>query len=162
METDDDSKTKLIEALRQKARSSSRSKTARLREIFDDVEASRADGVSHKQIVVALASQGLIFTEGTYLITRHRIAKERKESENQKSAQKAIKKNKPGTPLAGATKKEKVTRLDGQNVGKNPGVPKENEAAELVRPPGITNGQWSEIQAKAAAAKRKKTFNSGE
>lgn len=33
---------------------------------------------------------------------------------------------------------------------------------ELTRPPGITNGQWSEMQAKVAAAKRKKTLNSGE
>lgn len=103
MERDSDSKNKLVEALRLVARGNSRSKTARLREIFDEVEAARAAGVSHKQIVATLESQGLVFDQGTFEITRYRIAKERR-AENQQPAQKTTERVNqiPARPLTGA------------------------------------------------------------
>lgn len=82
----DDNTNSLIDALRQLGRSPLRNKTARLREIFDEVEAARATGASHKQIVDALHGQGLEFTVKSFETTRFRIAKER-ERNNQPAAQ---------------------------------------------------------------------------
>lgn len=74
-----DSKNKLVEALRDAARGNARSKTARLLEIIDEIEAAKASGLSHKIIVATLASRGLLFTQGTFEITRLRILKKRRE-----------------------------------------------------------------------------------
>lgn len=61
---------------------------ARLREIFEDVKSAKANGLSHKRIVATLEDKGLIFTQGTFDITWHRISKEmekkRKASINEK------------------------------------------------------------------------------
>lgn len=140
MESDSDSKNKLVEALRQAARGRTRSKAARLREIFDEVEAAKASGVSHKTIVDALASRGLVFSPGTFEITRYRIAKERK-AKNQQSEQKphahteatSIEKGKPENPSANVTKGMAVKPEAANSGGK-----KERIAPELkglvVRP----------------------------
>lgn len=79
-------KNSLIAALRAKAKDGTRTKIALLREVFDEVEEARKMGVRHKQIVELLASKGLVFDLRTYLVTRHRIAKERgrEQKENQK------------------------------------------------------------------------------
>lgn len=78
-------KNSLIAALRAKAKDGTRTKIALLREVFDEVEAARKMGVRHKQIVELLASKGLVFDLRTYLVTRHRISKERgrEQKENQ-------------------------------------------------------------------------------
>lgn len=75
-----DTKHELIEALRAGAKGPARSKKARLKEIIDEVEAAKTEGLSHKQIVAILESRGLCFTLGTFEITRHRILKERQKS----------------------------------------------------------------------------------
>jgi hypothetical protein len=73
-------KTKLddvAETLRVIASGSRRSKTARLREIFDEVEAAKAKGASNKVIVAGLAAHGLIFDVPNFKNARSRILKER-------------------------------------------------------------------------------------
>lgn len=73
------SKNKLAEALREASLGNERSKVARLREIFDDVKSAKANGLSHKRIVATLEDKGLVFTQGTFDITWHRISKEMEE-----------------------------------------------------------------------------------
>lgn len=77
MERDGDSKKELVEGLKKAAQGNSRSKTARLREIFDEVEAAKDSGVSLKVIVAVLAGRGLVFDLATFVNVRHRIKNER-------------------------------------------------------------------------------------
>lgn len=77
MERDGDSKKELTEGLQKAAQGNSRNKTARLREIFDDVEAAKDAGLSLKTIVAVLADRGLVFDLATFVNVRHRIKKER-------------------------------------------------------------------------------------
>lgn len=74
MNTERDNLTK---ALREIASGSRRSKTARLRECFDEVEAAKAAGASNKTIVAALEANGLFFDVNTFKNARSRILKER-------------------------------------------------------------------------------------
>lgn len=67
----------LTKALSEIASGSRRSKIARLREIFDDVEAAKAAGAGNKIIVAALAAHGLIFDVNNFKNARSRIMKER-------------------------------------------------------------------------------------
>ncbi len=77
MERDYDSRKELVEGLKKAAQGNSRNKTARLREIFDEVEAAKESGLSLKSIVAVLADRGLVFDLPTFVNTRHRIKKER-------------------------------------------------------------------------------------
>lgn len=86
MEKDGNSKNELVEGLKLAAQGNSRSKTARLREIFDEVEAAKAAGLSLKTIVGVLESRGLKFNLETFVNIRHRIKNERKNGK-QNSAQ---------------------------------------------------------------------------
>ena len=72
-------KGQLIAALQQLSQSNSRSKRARLIEIFDDVEATLLAGATQKRVIAALATNGLVFTLRSFETTRARIKKERKE-----------------------------------------------------------------------------------
>lgn len=67
----------LAETLRGIASGSRRNKTARLREIFDEVEAAKAAGASNKTIVDGLKAHGLIFDVNNFKNARSRILKER-------------------------------------------------------------------------------------
>lgn len=67
----------MVEALRRIANGSRRNKTARLREIFDEVEDAKARGASNKTIVDGLAEGGLIFDVNNFKNARSRILKER-------------------------------------------------------------------------------------
>jgi len=67
----------LVKALHEAASGSQRSKIARLREIFEEVEAAKAAGTSNKIIVSALEAHGLIFDVNNFKNTRSRILKER-------------------------------------------------------------------------------------
>lgn len=68
----------LVEGLKKAARGNSRSKTAQLRAIFDEVEAAKDSGLSLKVIVAVLADRGLIFDLATFVNLRHRIKNERR------------------------------------------------------------------------------------
>ena len=73
----DNERDRLVKALRDVASGSRRSKTARLREIFDEVEEAKAKGASNKQIVAALEAHGLFFDVNNFKNARSRILKER-------------------------------------------------------------------------------------
>lgn len=68
---------KLVEKLREIAKGSRRSKTVRLREIFEDIEAAKADGATNKEIVAGLAELNLIFDVNNFKNAVSRIRKER-------------------------------------------------------------------------------------
>lgn len=68
---------KLVEKLREIAKGSRRSKTVRLREIFEDIEAAKADGATNKEIVAGLSELNLIFDVNNFKNAVSRIRKER-------------------------------------------------------------------------------------
>lgn len=66
----------LQEKLKDQAESdSSRSATARLRDVFDDVEAAIAAGVKHNAIRKTLSESGLNFTKSSFIDALNRIRK---------------------------------------------------------------------------------------
>jgi len=67
----------LVKTLSEIARGGCRPKIVRLREIFDEVEEAKKNGASNKEIVVGLASHGLIFDVNNFKVARSRILKER-------------------------------------------------------------------------------------
>ena len=77
MNSEIDSKMELVEGLKKASHGNSRSKTARLREIFEEVEAAKNSGLSLKGIVAVLADLGLVFDLATFVNVRHRIKNER-------------------------------------------------------------------------------------
>lgn len=72
------SEEKIIEAFTQlHQRSAARSKTARLRELFDEIEALRSRGFPHSIIVDEMQKNGLKFNVKTFEATFYRIKRER-------------------------------------------------------------------------------------
>ena len=68
-----------------------RSKSARLRDVYDDVELALAAGVLKEKILQQLAEDGLIFTLSTFSNTLQRIRAKQKGTTNKpKSIQKPI------------------------------------------------------------------------
>lgn len=67
----------LVGALRQLSVSSRRNKTAQLRDLFDEIEAAKAAGVSNKVIVEELQKNGIFFDVNNFKNARSRILKER-------------------------------------------------------------------------------------
>jgi hypothetical protein len=114
----------LATALLQLAGSTNRSKTARLRDIYEQIETAKARGVTHAQIIKTLTELGLEIDLGTFAITLYRLRKEHEKKAKQKhiphrSAQKPTAKNlgmsndpavaqspdaKPSTPSVGEGK----------------------------------------------------------
>lgn len=142
---ENDSKNELIEALRKAARGPSRSKIARLREIFEDVEAAKALGLSHKQIVATLEKQGLKFDLGTFEITRFRILKERRLAEGSIETRNFLNNEVPKKIEKATQVKSKLTETKKEKL----------EEGELERPPGITSAAWSEMLTQHRAEQRR-------
>ncbi len=72
------SKPSLSETLQEMARNhASRSKTARLRDVFDDVETALNAGVSREAVLQALNDDGIAMTKQTFDKALSRIRKER-------------------------------------------------------------------------------------
>lgn len=81
MKTDSKSKIELIELLKQAAKDNPKSKTAQLREIFDEIESIRtAHGLKLRTIVEVLREWGLEFDLDTFVNLRQRIKNERKKA----------------------------------------------------------------------------------
>ncbi len=82
-----------------------RSKIFRLREIFDKVEAAKANGASNKAIVEGLKNHGLIFDVNNFKNARSRILKERamealaQAASGEKKNQQVTSPSKPDTPV---------------------------------------------------------------
>jgi hypothetical protein len=67
----------IVEEFAQLHKSVSRSKTARLRDLYDHIEALRSRGFSHATIVKAMKKHGLEFDLKTFEVTFYRIKRER-------------------------------------------------------------------------------------
>lgn len=149
MKTEQDN---LAETLRGIASGSRRSKIARLREIFDEVEAAKEAGAGNKTIVDGLAAHGLIFDVNNFKNARSRILKERA-MEGLAKAASAANKNRSTDSLHNPHKTNAI------NFSTTTATETYVESAStLERPPGISNSAWSELQVKSAAENRKKTL----
>lgn len=71
----------IFEEFEQLHKSASRSKTARLRDLYDQIEALRNRGFSHATIIKAMKKHGLEFDLKTFEVTFYRIKKERNKFE---------------------------------------------------------------------------------
>lgn len=133
----------ISEKLKTLARGGNRSATARLREIFDEIETALRSGVRRKDIHQALKESGFNISFSSFELAIYRIRKERGKTENP-------------TQLPSVLEEKKLV----QNTKSADAADMKNE--ELIRPPGITDSGWSEMKAKARAEKRKQKINSGE
>lgn len=120
-----------------------RPETARLRDIFDDVETALNAGVSQVNVLTELKTLGYTMTLASFKSALQRIRKERNK-EGKTAPQARI--NSPATPdLLG------VEPTGGTDTDQSEVAP----SSELVRPAGITNAAWNEMQAKHAKRNRK-------
>lgn len=76
-------RTNIKNALNELSNSDARKKTARLNEIFDDVDKAISSGVTHASIVEILKSQGLEFDVKSFSVVLNRIRKKRAENKKQ-------------------------------------------------------------------------------
>ena len=136
-------KKSIDETLDEIAKGSRRSKIVRLREIFDKVEAVKANGATNKAIVEGLKEHGLIFDVNNFKNARSRILKER--------ALEAL------SQITGSNYTTPKTQVASTPTRSPPPKSEVPTSVEMARPPGITNAAWSEMQVKAAAEKRRKT-----
>lgn len=122
-------KVSVSEALLSLANSSNRSETARLRDVFDAVEAALSAGVSRSAVLDELQKQGLAMTPKSFEGAVYRIRKERRQAglattrkvsvETRESAQSVIapdKKNASEEDLSDLSPKEKRERLGDKYV----------------------------------------------
>lgn len=118
----------ISEKLQTLARGKNRSATARIREIFDQIETALHAGVLRKDVHQALSESGISLSFASFELAVYRIRKERGKG-----------------VMASSTRK--TTSV----------LPEAGVSNKLERPAGITNAAWSEMQVKNAAEKRRKT-----
>lgn len=149
-----ESKKEMEETLDAISKGSMRSKIVRLREIFDKVEAAKANGASNKAIVEGLKKHGLIFDVNNFKNARSRILKERA----MQALAQAVSKEKKNQQVDIKPKNQAVITstkpLPAINISGTQSKVSDVSGNQLVRPPGITNAEWSDIQAKAAVKRR--------
>jgi hypothetical protein len=81
-------KTSIADALRALATDdTARSETARLRDIFDDIEATLSAGVSRAAVLKTLHAQGFTMTAKSFESALYRIRKQREKKGQQRQAQ---------------------------------------------------------------------------
>lgn len=88
----------VAEALRALADSESRSGTARLRDVFHEVEAALSAGVSRSSVLETLRRKGFQLTENSFASALYRLRKESREGKIQKPKDNST--AKPSTPAA--------------------------------------------------------------
>lgn len=103
--------------------------TARLRDIFDDVEVALKAKVSQATVLAELKDLGYSMTMASFKSALQRIRKERK------------------------NETEPSVKTQSSNVFINKNIGKEEESV-LIRPPGISSSAWNELQAKHAKTNR--------
>lgn len=134
-------KLKITEKMQELSQGSeNRSATARLRDIFEDIEIALTAGVKREAIWEALKKEGYEMPLKTFESAIYRIKNK-----------KGKKKQQPHSGQSEAKIKSEVKNTDERQAGE-----------EIARPPGITDFGWSEMKAKARAEKRKQKLNSGE
>lgn len=109
--------------------------TARLRDIFDDVEVALKAKVPQTTVLAELESLGFTMKLAGFKSALQRIRKERKETKIETT---------PPLPEPAPEQSSASLPNDGN----------EKPDAALVRPPGISNSAWSEMQVKHAKANR--------
>lgn len=67
----------IVDEFAQLHKSTSRSKTARLRDLYDHIETLRSRGFTHATIIKAMKKHGLEFDLKTFEVTFYRIKRER-------------------------------------------------------------------------------------
>lgn len=77
---------KIVEEFTQLHKSAARNKTARLRDLYDQIEVLRNRGFSHATIIEAMKKHGLEFDLKTFEVTFYRIKREREKNLAQSSA----------------------------------------------------------------------------
>lgn len=110
--------------------------TARLRDIFDDVEVALKAKVPQTTVLAELKDLGFTMEMAGFKSALQRIRKERKETKFETA---------PSEPPA--PQQSSALLL-------NDGNGKPGPRTVLVRPPGISNSAWSEMQVKHAKANR--------
>lgn len=148
----------------------SRTKMGRLREMFDAIEKKRDGGMSLEKIRLVLEENGFVIRLPTLTQYLHRIRQERgleSVSDQGPVAESKPKPERPKGPKAarpGKGKDQDKSPASPDLMDKEPEKPEADKIppVELIRPPGISDGEWSSIRAKAAAEKRKITRNNGE
>lgn len=83
-------KNSVAEALRALAGSQSRSETARLREVFDEVETALSAGVSRTAILETLHSQGFAMTAKSFESALYRLRKQRESGKPLKAKEERV------------------------------------------------------------------------
>lgn len=116
-----------------------RTKIARLRDVFDDIEAALAAGVSQSRVVKNLSDNGLVMTLGTFKSMLQRIRKERVKLSNAPGQSGLQKKTTVYTPRE---KNEEIENSSGKST----------DPAELDK----IFSQKNDISALAASYKRRK------
>lgn len=153
MERDYDSRKELVEGLKKAAQGNSRNKTARLREIFDEVEAAKESGLSLKAIVAVLAERGLIFDLATFVNVRHRIKKERvKDALTIKANAALIKTELKDVPIENSL--AQITTYSNSPRKEQ----HKKTLKDLVRPNGITDAAWMEMKVQHLSNINRTTF----
>lgn len=112
------------------AKGQNRSATARLREIFDDIEKALHAGVHHKDVHRTLAEDGFEFTFESFELAIYRIRKERKVQN--------IKSMKQSTWMNGGVVIQKPTP-----------APPVRQEIEPTKPAGMSPAAWIAMQSKA-------------
>lgn len=125
----------ISEKLKALAAGSNRSATARIREIFEEIEAALLSGVRRKDVHQTLTENGFSISFASFELAIYRIRKSKKMGKNK-------------------TPKTQKTLLEKGEVGEV-GSKDENVEVELVRPPGLTNTAWSDMKLKHQAEKQK-------
>jgi predicted transcriptional regulator len=152
---------KLVEKLSEIASGSRRSKTVRLREIFDDIEAAKASGATNKEIVAGLAEIDLIFDVNNF---KNAVSRIRKERIIQALTCTNIDPEIPTTLLKHATSQSSLLSAIGTTKSKpdskrrlttTSSALKETQVDSLIRPAGITSAAWTEMQQKHKANLRR-------
>ena len=100
------------------AKGKNRSSTSRLREIFDDVEATLRAGVMRKDVYQALLENGFEITFKTFELLIYRIRNERRKQEITEKSPAAICGENRDTESAVITKEELINKTNLPGFGK--------------------------------------------
>lgn len=143
----------ISEKLKALATGSNRSATARLREIFDEIEAALQSGVRRKDVHQTLTENGFSISFASFELAIYRIRKAREVGK--------IKTPKPEEPVS---EKKRPGKAEEKPVAANVVVLSGKEVAintdgELIRPDGIPNPAWADLQAEYRTTQRKLNRN---
>jgi plasmid stability protein len=143
----------ISDKLRALAAGTNRSATARLREIYDEIEAALRSGVRRKDVHQLLTESGFQISFASFELALYRIRKKKEIEgvvEQTKQVKKAELKSKPVVVVKNTV--ANVVLVNGKEVGVN-------ADGELMRPPGYTNANWLDLQMQHDAAKKKLKLN---